>query len=247
MVRATALWTPPRIQQDEFVEEYWDYDPGEHVSFFGRTGSGKTTLQFKLLDQSISKDNRAIILQMKPRDETFDKWAKTLDVRSTENWPPSFFKRIRDRNRRGWILKPRHQFDATADNEAHRAIFKKVISDNYKRGKRITVADEVYGLAKELRLADDLIAVWTKGRSMENGLWGGTQRPAWVPGWMYNQPQHLFIAHEADKQARKRYTEIGGIDPSLVDNTVMGLEQFEFMYIRRNGKNGRPESAIIAP
>ena len=45
--------------------------------------------------------------------------------------------------------------------------------------------------------------------------------------------EHLFLHHDPDKRARQRFAEIGGVDPKLVEDTVMSLKQHEFLYIRR--------------
>lgn len=65
------------------------------------------------------------------------------------------------------------------------------------------------------------------------GLWGGTQRPAWVPQWAYSMADHLFIAYDSDDRARRRYGEIGGVDSQLVRDIVADLPEYHWLYIRR--------------
>lgn len=236
-----------RLSQDEFTEEYWDYEKGQHVSFFGPTGSGKTTLQFKLLNESAAKKLPGIVLVVKPRDETVDKWNEALEFKRVEEWP-SLWKRLWNDKTRGWLIWPKHEFNAKLDNAKLTDVMGKTIMKSYRRGDCIIVADETYGLSKELRLDDELVAVWSKGRSMGAGLWSGTQRPAYVPGWMYNQASHVFIANDADERARKRYGEIGGnVDPKMIDATVRELGLYEFLYIQRSGSDGRPRYCVLTP
>lgn len=85
-------------------------------------------------------------------------------------------------------------------------------------------------------MAETLSTVWTKGRSMGCGLWSGTQKPSHVPLHMYNQAGHLFLAYDPDIQARKRFSEIGGVDPKLVLEVTAELDEFEWLYIRRRGR-----------
>ncbi len=68
-------------------------------------------------------------------------------------------------------------------------------------------------------------------------MWGATQKPSHIPLWAYSQADHLFIAYDPDLENRKRYDEIGGVDPGLVRHVVGQLdkERFQFLYIRRKG------------
>lgn len=77
-----------RFDRDTFIREYFRYKPGEHVSFIGPTGSGKTTLAYQLLQEVSSKVLQAIVFVMKPRDDTATKWNKKLGFKRVRNWPP---------------------------------------------------------------------------------------------------------------------------------------------------------------
>jgi hypothetical protein len=70
---------------------------------------------------------------------------------------------------------------------------------------------------------------------MGTAIWTGSQKPTHIPLWAYNQAEHLFLAYEPDARARKRYDEIGGIDPYIVEDAVLDLDRHEFLYIRRDG------------
>jgi hypothetical protein len=114
-------------------------------------------------------------------------------------------------------------------------IFKIAMLDSYRKGNRIIFGDEVYGLSKELGLDKELITLWSRGRSMGTGLWAATQKPTHVPLWMYSQAEHLFLHNDPDERARKRFDEIGGVDPHYVRGIVANLEKHEWLYIRRDG------------
>jgi hypothetical protein len=133
-------------------------------------------------------------------------------------------------------LWPVTTFDPYADEERQYRIFKAAILDSYRRGNRILFADETYSLTHELNLEKEMITVWTKGRSMGTAIWGASQRPAFVPMWMYDQAEHLFIAYDPDQRAQKRYGEIGGVDPKLIVTVVKTLQQHEWLYIRRSDR-----------
>jgi hypothetical protein len=226
----------PTLDRQEFLTEYFDYKPGEHVSIFGPTGIGKTHLLNQLMQHTATEKLPAVVLIAKPRDETVQKWNKVLKFGTVHDWPPDFVKRVFNPKAKGWLLWPRHTFDPQRDNKMLSHVFRKGILDSYKRGNRILIVDEAFGVAKELRLGEELVTVWTRGRSMNVGLWAATQKPSHVPLWMYDQATHLFIARDPDRRARERYREIGGgIDPREVERAVTGLKKREFLYIHTDG------------
>ena len=69
-VPATPGMTVVTIPRSTFLTEYWDYKAGDHVSFIGPTGSGKTFLANPLLAASVSEELPGFILVMKRRDKT---------------------------------------------------------------------------------------------------------------------------------------------------------------------------------
>lgn len=220
-----------------FLHHVWRYRHGEHVSLLAPTGGGKTYLANQLLSVTASPRGQALTLVMKPRDHTVKSWAKAQKFRTVRSWPPSPLGDFwRPEKPPGYVLWPRHRFDPDVDDYAHYQTFRTAILDSYKRGKRILFADEVFGLAHDLRLERELTTVWTRGRSMECGLWGATQRPWGVPQQMYSQAEHLFLAYSPDRRDHDRYAEIGGVDSELVKRAVVNLPRYWWLYIRREDR-----------
>lgn len=223
------------LDRKEFLSDYWDYKPGEHVTILGPTGSGKTFLQNQLVKHSAHEKLPALMLIAKPRDETVKQWNKQLKYPVVHDWPAPMSKRLVNPKAPGWIIWPKHKFDPDKDNIWLKEVFRRALLDSYKRGDRILLADETFGLASELKLGNELVTIWSRGRSMGTGLWAGTQKPTHIPLWAYSQAEHLFLAKDPDARARDRYDEIGGIDPHIVEHAVMGLGKRQFLYIKRDG------------
>lgn len=225
------------FDRDEFIKEVFDYRPGEHVTFLAPTGGGKTQFAFQLLGETATPDLQASILVMKPRDSTVTRFCKEFGFRTIRDWPPTTINRIQKKPP-GYAVWPKESTDLYADKMRHRAIFERTINDNYRKGKKIIFADETYSLEKEMDLTEELNRVWTKGRSMDCGLWASSQRPAWMSRFAY-QAHHLFLGKDPDVDTQKRYGEIGGgVDPNLVRSLTASLRKFQFVYIYRDGPNG---------
>jgi hypothetical protein len=219
----------------EFIRERWGYRPGEHVTFLGPTTCGKTTLAYELMEVTARPQLPAVVLVMKPRDKVVARMSQRNHYRIVRTWPPmpSIWQ---PRKPPGWVLWPRHEFDPDLDDPRLYAEFRRGILQSYKKGNRIIFGDEVYGLTTELQLTRELIAIWSRGSAMGCGLWSASQRPAMIPLWAYSQAHHLFLWHDPDRRARIRYSEIGGVDPGLVQDIVMGLDSYQALYIRRRGR-----------
>lgn len=222
--------------RDEFLTEVWDYKTGEHVTVLAPSGGGKTYLGYQLLDVTARPEVPAVVLVMKPRDETVVRFTKAANFRIVREWPPPLHARARSKPP-GWVLWPKHTFRPEDDEARQKVIFGRAIMDSYKRGDRIIFADETYSLENELPhggLTREIRTVLTKGRSMGCGMWSASQRAAYINRWAY-QAHHLFLGHEPDADAQKRLAEIGAaVDKDFVRFIVARLQQHEFLYINRD-------------
>lgn len=216
-----------RIERPEFISRYFDYQPGEHVTFIEPTQGGKTQLAYQLL-QSMHGDIPVTSLVMKPRDHTPEYWTKRLGYKEVPTWPPAPKWPWQERPD-GYTLWPKQGMtDVDVDNAHLRREFRKAIMHAYAKGDHILFADEVYGLVAELDLQDELIALWTRGSGMGTGLWAATQKPSGthgkpVPTFMYSASTHLFLGKDPDKRNTDRFGEIGGVDPKEVSEAVRQL------------------------
>jgi hypothetical protein len=230
-----------------FLREVWDYQPGEHVTVLAPSGGGKTHLAYQLLGETAHPELQACVIVMKPRDETVDKWNRRLKFKVVRDWPPTKIAGMITKRPSGYVLWPKESEDPDETDARHYRIFRRAILDLYyhavskksltKSVGKITFADEVVSLEDELGLRPELQRVWSKGRSMSDGLWGASQRPAYISRFAY-QAHHLFLGNDPDEDVQKRYGEIGGgIDKELVRALCANLKDKQFVYIHRDSKS----------
>lgn len=223
------------IPRREFIEKVFYCRPGEHLTVLAPNGGGKTVLCYDLMEQVANPNFPSVSLVMKPRDREVTAWAKRSRYRIVRSWPPMVSPW--QPKPPGWVLWPKHSFDPARDDPMLYREFRQAILGSYKKGSRLIFADEILGLT-DLGLERELNAIWTRARTMGTSLWGASQRPANIPLNAYSQAGHIFLGLTPDDRDRKRYAEIGGVDPVLVKTVVMGLSRFQFLYIRRYGRNG---------
>jgi hypothetical protein len=230
------------VPREDFLRSRFPWRPGEHVTVMAPTGWGKTHLLYQLVAEVATPTVPAIMLVVKPRDETVEKFRTRLGWKKTGRYPrPALPFRAKWS---GLVVWPKHTFDPDIDDTVIHRVLRRAILHSYKAGNHIVVVDEAYSIGKEHKLDREMVTILSKGRSMRTALFGGSQKPTHIPLWFYSQAEHLFIGNDPDKRARQRFGEIGGIDPKLVENEVMGLTRHTFLYIRRSGKNGA-EACVV--
>lgn len=244
------------VPRATFLTQYWDYRPGEHVTMVAPTGYGKSWWKNDLLAATATPDLPAVVLATKPRDATMDRLLRRTDLRRVTTWPPRDLGQVVTSQSQskppGWVVWPIFTGDPRRDDAEHVRIFRRALMHPYSRNAKtrknlvgrpaarqralkpmIIDVDEIYGVAIEMSLRREMITLWSKGRSVGIGLWGGTQRPFDVPQHAYSQPQHLFLGYTPDRRDRQRFREIGGVNPDLVMAVTERLAWRQWLYIHR--------------
>lgn len=172
--------------------------PTERVTLVGRTGSGKTFAARTLL----AKRHRLIVID--PKDDL-----------GTPDW------NLEEATERGWRELARGQ-------PARLRVTAPVgelpdWEEYYRRGfmaasPRAPVAiytDEVYGVVSPgAKPGPFFTAVYTRGRTRYCSAWAATQRPTWVPRFLFSEADWLLCFLLTELQDRKRMAEVMG---SLVE------------------------------
>lgn len=240
-----------RLTREEFFSEYFDYRPGEHVSFIYPTRRGKTHLAYQCLDSAMRQNPELSVasLMPKPRDPATTSWAAQLNLKEIPEWPPK--RKWWQDKPRGHVLWPRHDpsLDAAVNREMIAEKLRKCLSSQYWAGDSITFADDVHNLAILMGLNPELEEFWTAGGSSGAGLWSANQKPSGtqhsgsVSSFSYNAPAHLFLGKDTDERNVRRFGEIGGVDPREVEGIVRSLRLYpiagntvsEVLYMDKRG------------
>jgi len=248
-----------QLDRSEFLENYFDYRPGEHLSLIAPTQRGKTHLSYQLLQVAMRQnpDLSVVSLMPKPNSPATSAWARSLNLRETPEWPPR--KKLFSGDPAGYVFWPRHRQDLTA--EANRlqlaAKFRKCLATQYWRGKCIVFGDDVFLLAVLMGLNPELEEFWTAGSEGGAALWAANQKPSGTLGsgsvssFSYNAPLHLFLGKDSDLRNVKRFGEISGVDPSEIAWQVKNLRLFkigdktisEWLYLDQRG----PYRCLVGP
>lgn len=200
----------------ELLRSSWKQ--GEHVSFVGPTGCGKTTLALELLP--IRHYVTAFVT--KPRDETFDNLRKE-GYRKVTNFQP------RPGERR-LLLWPR--FVEAADQAKQRDVFRAAFEDAFVQGGWCIYVDEARYFLDTMKLGAYLKLYWGQGRSLGLTLITGTQRPAYMPLEFYDQATHLFMFKDNDRINVSRLAGLAGDGmEESIKREIKTLGKHEFIYI----------------
>jgi hypothetical protein len=223
----------PVIPRKEFVRMFArDYHAGQHVTFLGPSGRGKTKLMGQLLLAVLRahKNIKARILhgKIKDRDETIIKLANDGKMPITAEASPSWYQNnVTHRDAPGFIVRPLTKAEGSPDSKDDltekenmhlRRIFRRVIYKAYHANKKhpvILVVDEAHQAHTILKLKSDCEGPLMRGRPV-CGEWSLLQRGKFVSKLVYDQAEWVFIFHDPVIDNQRMYAEIGGVNPRVL-------------------------------
>ena len=221
-----------RFERGDFLENYWDWNPGEHVYLCEPTQQGKSYLANQLIQRTLPENEgiRFVSLMPKPRDPATSEWVPRIGLKVTGTWPPPA-KFPWQQKPPGYVLWPKHLKDATPkENREHIAgIMRGCIKDMYWGGNSITFADDAHIAAVLCGLNPEFEEHLTAGGGMGAALWLANQKPSGsaatgsLTTFAYSAPTHLLFGHDPDERNLKRLSEIGGVNPDLIADIVRHL------------------------
>jgi len=248
------------LDRSVWLDEYFDYNPGEHVVIIEPTGGGKTHLAYQMLGEVMHRYPRLSVVSFmpKPADPSTAAWARALNLRETPEWPPR--PKLFRGKPAGHVLWPRHRMDlAPAERrEEVGKVLRAGLDAQYKHGNSISLVDDAHSAATYMGLNDYIEEQLVNGRAGGAAAWLPLQKPSGtvnaggITSYAYSSPTHLLFGKDTDTRNLKRLAEIGGgIDPARVEGIVRNLRLYRIgthtvsqkLYIDKRG----PYMALIGP
>jgi hypothetical protein len=244
----------PVIPRKEFIREFArNYHAGQHVTFLGPSGRGKTYLAGQLAVATVRAhpqiELRVLHGKIKGRDKTIERLAKSGDLTIGPETRATWMQRkVTRRKARGHIVRPLEKPMGTPaeENAFISRRFRQTIHRSYHaKADRpvILFVDEAHQTHNDLKLRTDIEGPLMRGRPV-CGVWSLVQRGRYVSYMVYDQAEHLFIFYDPDRDNQRRYSEIGGIDSDVLielsrqlkTTTVAdGSTISQALYFRRSG------------
>lgn len=211
----------PVVPWEEFYVTL-DWKQGEHVSVFGRTGSGKTFMTTDLLN---IRSGYIIGFGVKPEDASLDYLINEEGYQRITSWPP---KPEREGQKK-FLLWP--HLDDIDDIDRCEPLFRAAIRQIYSQRGWTIFADEIRYMSERLKLSGPLKDIWILGRSSHLTLVGCTQRPTWVPLEMLTQATHIFLFGQNGEDDLKRLKAIDSRNKDKIIPIVSQLPEYHCLYV----------------
>jgi energy-coupling factor transporter ATP-binding protein EcfA2 len=232
-----AAARPPFAPWPELAPELAErWRPGEHVSIFGPTGVGKTTVALALAEQRdpvvvlVSKRRDRLIGRLRDRGWEIVPDAEMLGRAGRGGFFSGYFGR--DGRPRRVVLWTSPPGAIRARRKQQEQDVRRALDWLYSAGGWTVVLDETLYVSKNLRLAEELEVLWHEGRSSGLSLVACSQRPAWIPRSAYSAPSYLILFGTSDPDDLKRLADIGGgLDTRALRREIALLRQYEFMLV----------------
>jgi hypothetical protein len=222
----------PRMSWKQFNADFFKWQQGQHVAFIGPTESGKTSLALDLLTHR----KYVTVFATKPRDKVLDQFAHKNGFKHLDEWKSLDAHDVPRR-----ILWPNALDLYSVKNQ--RRQFMNAFEKIYREGNWTLYLDELWFIAKMLKLEYEVKMFLLQSRSNGISLVVATQRPAWIPLEVYDNSTWVFFWRDNDETNLKRISGISWLSKNLVQMVVANLDRFEALAINtRTGKMVRTKA-----
>lgn len=229
-------------------EELWSerllWEPGEHVSYIGTTGSGKTTAIVSLLEQT---PQHAVLIVTKNRDKLVTRLPKERGWQLARE-PEDVFRlmgKLTPRDREWWegkrerppqriVYWPKLPAGTSLEErgELLRWRVAAILDRAYERGDVTVAIDETTFASEELGLRRSLNQFWNEGRSSGISIVAGMQRPALVPKVSRSQATYLGIFRTPEPDDQRALAEMAGFaDRSTLRQEIDSLPRYHHLLV----------------
>ena len=251
---------PRELNRQDWLENYFDYEPGQDVLIVEPTGGGKTTIAYQMLGEVIRRypSLSAVSFMPKPADPSTVAWAKALNLRETPVWPPQ--RKLFASKPAGYVLWPPHPMNLPPAQRREQVgqVLRAGLDGQYKAGNSISLVDDAHAAATYMDLNDYIEEQLVNGRAGGAAAWLPLQKPSGtinaggITTFAYSSPTHYLFGKDTEARNLKRLSEIGGgIDAAKVEGIVRNLRLYRIgnhtvsqkLYIDRRG----PYMALIGP
>lgn len=224
-----------RVSWGELAPEFistWGMAGGkfmpEHLAIVGPTGSGKSFFMTEILRlRAQMRGSHEVIVATKPIDDTISR----LKWPIIQKWPPKY-----DQNQVVFWPKAGGIADREALLKQRDAIMKMLNELWHGKANTVVSFDEVAYLTNDLGLQNPLVRYWREARALGITIVASTQRPRFVPRYMWNESTWTVAFAPHDEDDAKRVAQVLGNQRFFMNILMNELERKEFVITRQGSR-----------
>jgi hypothetical protein len=234
----------PRVSWEQLGPEFIDtwgrpggrVDP-EHLSVYGKNGSGKTAFVLWALDvRNRLRGSHVVCVLTKPTDKTF----ATMGWKTVTSWPPNYGDTI--------VVYAAGAKGLSAEHRAPQRVRVKKLMDSLWRPNSNTIVywDELTYIEQGLKLKTELETFYREGRTLGITNVASMQRPAYVTRLAHSESGWTVAFPPKDVDDAKRVAEILG-DRRRYMAVMAGLDRTRHEFLIIHDRSGAAYISHLPP